>query len=162
MADLFATIDRFTGLSCRWQAAVSQELNYHRGVASTNAPPLNENGIELIPTLSPERTANVSTEPAPQQQQHPVLEPAIPHPLPGLQLVQPPLVVADGGLPHDDGLAPQQTECTDEPMPQDPKRKAPFDEDGFQRVMAVAKAGTAKGEGKGCPEQAANKRKTDA
>jgi hypothetical protein len=75
-------------------------------------------------------------------------------------LVQPPLGAIDGGLPSDEALAPMQTDGTGEQ--QDPKRKAPFDEEGFQRVMAVAKAGKAKGEGKSCTDPAAKKGKTDA
>ena len=176
IAEFFATIDKFTGISCRWHAAVSQELSYHRGIVSTDAPPLNATGHELIQNRSPERTAHESTEPAPQQQQqqqlpapqqlqqHPVLEPAIPPPLPGLQLAQPPVVSppldgTGGAAPSDEGVAPMQTDGTAEQ--QDPKRKAPFDEEGFQRVMAVARAGQAKGEGKGCDDPAAKKGKTD-
>ena len=66
------------------------------------------------------------------------------------------------GLLVDDEMLPKQTESTDEPMPQDPKRKGPFGEESFQKVMAVVKAGKATGEGKGGPEQAAKKGKTDA
>ena len=168
MAEFFATIDTFTSISCRWHAAVSQELNYHRGIVSTDAPPLNENGLELVPTLSPERTANALTEAAPQQQQqqhqHPVLEPAIPPPLPGVQLAQlpvlpPPVVGTGGAAPSNEGAAPMETDGIAEQ--QDPKRKTPFDEEGFQRVMAVAKAGQAKGESEGCVDPAAKKGKTE-
>ena len=41
----------------------------------------------------------------------------------------------------------------------DPKRKAPFDEAGFQKQLALVRAGKAKGDGKGSPEK---KGKTDA
>ena len=72
------------------------------------------------------------------------------------------LVEPRSSLPVDGEEAQMQTGNNETPPTQDPKRKIPFDEDGWQKALAVARAGKAKGEGKGSLEQAAKRGKSEA
>ena len=160
MADGMAFFETFTATACQTLAAVTQEVDFLRGVTSTAAQP------DDLP--SPERTV--------QQQQHPLLEQDPPPPLPhgeaassghnALPAVAP-VVPATWPMPNPDGATQAGDNqgqgngimATDETL--DPKRKAPRDEEHFKNVMAVVRAGKAKGAGKGEGEQPAKRGKTE-
>jgi len=161
MADGMANFEAFTATACQALAAVSHEVDYLRGVTSTVAQPDNLH--------SPERTAQ-------QQQQHPLLDQGPPPPLPHGQAASSgnnvvpavaPVAPAAWPLPNPDGAAPAGDDegkgignmAIDEIL--DPKRKAPRDEEHFKSVMAVVRAGKAKGAGKGESEQPAKRGKTE-
>ena len=146
MEALFSNFETFTALACRWSAAVTQELDYSRGVASTSAPPLDENGHEKIENRSPERTAGELPDPST------VLEPAVPPPLPPLLAAQPPLPPVDGagdGPPSNDNLPQMQVDA----VSGEPKRKAPFDQEAWDQQLAMARAVKGQGKGEGNPEK---------
>ena len=147
--------ETYTALACRFEAAFSGEKDYLLGIEATAAPPLNASGHEPVQVHSPERAAGeVQAPPAPEQQQrqHPALEPAIPPPLPSMHGPQPRQLVDDGtGV----GLPPQSQE---EPMHVDgvggdPKRKAPFDQEAWDKQLAMARASKGQGKGESSPEK---------
>ena len=137
--------------ACLWQAALSQEIDFARGVVSTSVQP---DGA-----VSPERTAQGTT--------HPLLEQPPPPPLP--QLAAPVdnsnlLLIPDGALEAEsagNGETMQMDTTTGSDIAQDAKRKVPYDEDHLKKIMAVARAGKAKGAGKSEAAQAAKRGKTE-
>ena len=152
---IFGNAETFMALACRFSAAFSGEKDYLLGIESTAAPPLTATGHELVQLHSPERAAGEiqgPPNPPPPQQQHPVLEPEIPPPLPPLHGPQPLQPDGDGagvGQPPQNQEAPMQVDG----VSGEPKRKAPFDQEAWDKQLAMARASKGQGKGEGSPEK---------
>ena len=137
--------------ACLWHAAVSQEIELARGIASTNVQP---DGA-----ASPERTAQGTTHPLLEQPPHPPLS-QMAAPVDDSNLLPDPVVDLEAVL-ADIGETMQMDTATGSDTAQDAKRKVPYDEEHLKEIMAVARAGKAKGAGKGEAAQAAKRGKTE-